>query len=277
MANFTAPRSDQTNFDDFAGGPKMITITGVRANEGSREQPISISYQGDEGKPYKPCLSMRRVLVYIWGADASKYVGRSMTLYGDPDVQFGGLKVGGIRISHMSHIDEPKSMPLTTTRARRALFTVQPLVRTATDAPTTATATKATPTAASATASAAQTPPTLADYAACKDAATFEQLEQRRADNWKKVPTADKPKLKEASDAAGARLREPKGEPFTLDGAPPDREAGAIAALEAAYKNGQQAVAEAWAQITTYYAEHKADVPMAVEAKFGEINEAMKE
>jgi hypothetical protein len=28
-----------------------------------------------------------------------------MTLYCDPEVQFGGMKVGGIRISHMSDID----------------------------------------------------------------------------------------------------------------------------------------------------------------------------
>jgi len=127
MAQFIAPKSDQLNSDDLIGGPITITVTSVSANEGSPEQPISIGFQGDDRKPYKPCKSMRRVMVAIWGADASKYVGRSMTLYRDPNVLFGGMKVGGIRISHMSGIDEAKTMALTASKAKRAPFTVQPL------------------------------------------------------------------------------------------------------------------------------------------------------
>lgn len=127
MANFIAPKSDQLNADDLIAGPITVTITGVSANESSPEQPISIAFKGDEGKPYKPCKSMRRVMVHVWGADASKYVGRSMTLYRDPKVQFGGMQVGGIRISHMTHIDEKKTMALTATRASRKPFTVHPL------------------------------------------------------------------------------------------------------------------------------------------------------
>lgn len=127
MAQFIAPKSDQLNADDLIGGPRTITVTAVSANEGSPEQPININFEGDDRKPYKPCKSMRRVMVAVWGADASKYVGRAMTLYRDAKVQFGGMQVGGIRISHMSHIDEPKTMALTATRAKRAPFTVQPL------------------------------------------------------------------------------------------------------------------------------------------------------
>src|SRR5690606_26574846 len=90
MTQFIAPKSDQLNADDLIAGPITIRISGVSANEGSPEQPISISFEGDDRKPYKPCKSMRRVMVHIWGADASKYVGRAMTLYRDPKVQFGG-------------------------------------------------------------------------------------------------------------------------------------------------------------------------------------------
>jgi hypothetical protein len=50
---------------------------------------------------------MRRVLVAMWGAEASAYVGRSLTLFRDPDVKFGGMETGGIRISHATHIDAP--------------------------------------------------------------------------------------------------------------------------------------------------------------------------
>jgi acetyl esterase/lipase len=70
---------------------------------------------------------MRRVLVRCWGADGNKYAGRRMTLYRDEGVQFGGIKVGGIRISHLSHIDGEITMALTATRAKRTPYTVKPL------------------------------------------------------------------------------------------------------------------------------------------------------
>lgn len=127
MSAFIAPKSDQINADDLIGGPRTITITGVSANEGSPEQPINIRFDGDDGKPFRPCKSMRRVMVNIWGPKASDYVGRSMRLYRDPKVQFGGMQVGGIRISHMSHIDEAKTMALTASKAKRAPFKVEPL------------------------------------------------------------------------------------------------------------------------------------------------------
>jgi hypothetical protein len=120
------PKSDQLNADDLICGPKTITITSVKIAMG--EQPVSIHYEGDDGKPYKPGKSMRRVLVQLWGNDSANYTGRSLTLYRDESVQFGGVMVGGIRISHASHIERPVTMALTTTRARRAPFTVQPLV-----------------------------------------------------------------------------------------------------------------------------------------------------
>ena len=121
-----APKSDQTNADDLITGPRTITVTKVSLLTAA-DQPIAINYEGDNGKPYKPCKSMRRVMVSIWGPDGATYAGRSMTLYRDPDVKFGGMAVGGIRISHMSHIEKPVTMALTVTRANRKPFTVQPL------------------------------------------------------------------------------------------------------------------------------------------------------
>jgi hypothetical protein len=70
---------------------------------------------------------MRRVLVHVWGKDGNAYVGRAMKVYRDPKVLFGGVEVGGIRISHMSHIDKAVTMALTMTRANKKPFTVQPL------------------------------------------------------------------------------------------------------------------------------------------------------
>lgn len=123
------PKSDQLNADDLVGTTKTITVTNVR--RGSADQPVIIDYEGDNGRPYKPCKSMRRVLIYSWGDDGRAWVGRSMTLYHDPEVKFGGVMVGGIRISHLSHIDGPKVMQLTATRGKKAPYRVDPIAVTA--------------------------------------------------------------------------------------------------------------------------------------------------
>ena len=127
MSNYIAAKSDQLNAEDLIAGPRTITITAVRANPGAPDQPVSVSFQGDDGKPWKPCKTTRRVLVRVWGADASKYVGRSLTLYRDPKVKFGGIEVGGIRISHMSHMDGDMTMALMASQKRMQPVTIKPL------------------------------------------------------------------------------------------------------------------------------------------------------
>ena len=118
-------KSSQLNTDDLIAGPKTIKITKVSA--GSAEQPVAVSFEGDGGKPWYPCKSMRRVLVAAWGADASQYVGRQVTLFRDPSVIYGGIAVGGIRVSHLSHLDGPLSIALTMTRQKRSPYKVIPL------------------------------------------------------------------------------------------------------------------------------------------------------
>lgn len=120
------PKSDQLNADDLIGQTRTIKVTKVLLC-GEAEQPIAINFEGDTGKPYKPCKGMRRVLVNAWGPDGNKYAGRSMTLYRDEKVKFGGLEVGGIRISHMSDIDKDVTMALTASKANRKPYTVHPL------------------------------------------------------------------------------------------------------------------------------------------------------
>lgn len=120
------PKSDQLNADDLIAGPITVTIQGVKRGS-SPEQPVDLEIDGGR-QPYKPCKSMRRVLIGAWGDDGRQWVGRSMTLFTDPEVKFGGVKVGGIRISHMSHIKGRLSMMLTTTRSKRSEYVVEPLV-----------------------------------------------------------------------------------------------------------------------------------------------------
>jgi len=118
MTTVIQPKSDQLNADSLQAGPMNIEITKVAINPGG-EQPITVSYRGDDGKPWKPCKSMARVLVAAWGPDASKYVGRSVTLFKDPTVTWGGMAVGGIRVSHMSDLDGPLTLALTATRGNK--------------------------------------------------------------------------------------------------------------------------------------------------------------
>lgn len=124
------PRSDQWNADDFTGGPRTFTVAGVKT--GAAEQKYDVELVEGEGRVWRPPLSMLRALMKAWGDDSLVWVGRRVTLYQDPTVRFGKEAVGGIRISHLSHIDKPLHMPLTVSRGTRKNFTVQPLP----DAPT---------------------------------------------------------------------------------------------------------------------------------------------
>jgi len=127
MNSVITPKSDQLNADTLIGGPRIITISDVSISPGT-EQPVTVRYDGDEGKPWKPCKSMSRVLVHAWGPDAKLYAGRLVELYLDPTVKWGGMAVGGVRISRMSHIERDLVMALTATKGKKAMVTVKPLV-----------------------------------------------------------------------------------------------------------------------------------------------------
>jgi len=119
------PKSDQLNADDLIAGPRTIRIASVSVNK-TPEQPVSVYYEGDDGRPWKPCLSMRRVLIALWGPKGSEYVGKRVTLYRDNSVTFGPMETGGIRVSH-ADVPADVKIALTATRGKRKLFVVKPL------------------------------------------------------------------------------------------------------------------------------------------------------
>ena len=86
------PKSDQLNADDLISGPMIVTVKSVTA--GSTEQPWNISIQED-GRAFRPCKTMRRVIVHCWGDDSRNWAGKRMRLIHDPAVVFGGARVGG--------------------------------------------------------------------------------------------------------------------------------------------------------------------------------------
>lgn len=127
MSNAVAPKSDQLNVDDFLPGEtRTIKITKV-VNRGGSDQPVSVFFDGDNGKPWKPCKSMCRVIAQVWGGQLANYKEKSLTLYVDPTVKFGGMTVGGLRISAMSGIDADTTIMLTTKRGIRTPFVIHPL------------------------------------------------------------------------------------------------------------------------------------------------------
>ncbi len=127
------PKSDQLNAEDImASGPRVVTIAGVSA--GDREQPLNIRLEGEK-RFFRPCKIMRRLLIILWGENGHDWVGQQLRLVYDPNVKFGGVVVGGIRISHLTGITEAQFVPLTVTRGIKAPYKIEPLLEAPAPAP----------------------------------------------------------------------------------------------------------------------------------------------
>lgn len=119
-----APASDQLDAIELVAGPRIFIIEKV--TKGSAEQPVNVHF-ADFPRPWRPSKGMRRVLAACWGVDASRWAGRRVELFLDPEVTFGKEKPGGTRISRLSDIDKPMSVPMLVSRGKSATFKVTPL------------------------------------------------------------------------------------------------------------------------------------------------------
>jgi hypothetical protein len=119
-----AANSDQLNADDLIGGPITVTIT--RVARGKADQPLDVSV-AETDRVWRPCKTVRRVLVAAWGADATTWPGGRVTLYRDPTVTWAGEPVGGIRVSHISGITGPMKVALAVKRGKRTVHAIEPL------------------------------------------------------------------------------------------------------------------------------------------------------
>jgi hypothetical protein len=122
IAKSIVPKSDQLNAEDLLSGPITVTVTDVK--QGTAEQPIAIIIDG-ERQPYKPCKTMRKMLVFCWSDQAANWIGKRLTLYADPDVKWAGVAVGGIRISHLSGIESQVMLMLSETKGKRKPIVVK--------------------------------------------------------------------------------------------------------------------------------------------------------
>lgn len=125
ISQFLLAKSDQLNADDIVAGPIVVRITNVRVTGGD-QQPVTVELDGGH-RPWKPCKTTMRVLAALWGPRAGEWVGRSVRLYRDPSVKYGGVEVGGIRISGMSHIDKPKVLTLSSSKKTKTEYRIEVL------------------------------------------------------------------------------------------------------------------------------------------------------
>ena len=127
LSDTVTSNGQQLNADDLISADKIITVTGIKRSA-SKQQPLSIDYYGMQvGRPFKPCLTMRKILFAEWGTDGRQWVGKSMKLYRDNEVKFGTEKTGGIRISHLSDIEKQATHHLLVSKTRRQEFVINKL------------------------------------------------------------------------------------------------------------------------------------------------------
>lgn len=185
MADISATLvSNSTQLDnvDLMSGPRVFTIVSATLNE-SAEQPLSIKL-AEYDRPWKPGLTVRRILSGIWSAETDDWTGRQVRLYRDESVKFGTSKTGGTRISHASHIDKTVTLTLPTSKGKFGEFTVKPLE-------------------AQATAPTPPPEPTAEQVAACTDVQTLYAMFNASTDEA----------IREQIKARKAELEQPADEP----------------------------------------------------------------
>lgn len=98
-------KSDQSNAADLIGAPVTGTVLRVEVKLDAKEQPVSVWLDClPRGRPWRPCKTAMRLLSEGWGPDTDRWVGRRLRLYHEPEVTFGRMQTGGIRVAAMSHI-----------------------------------------------------------------------------------------------------------------------------------------------------------------------------
>src|SRR5690554_1213237 len=116
-------KSDQLNAVDIMGCEPVIRIRDVVVRKG--DQPISVYFDGDNNRPWKPSKGMLRILAGAWGRDSKVWAGKSAQIYFEPTVMYAGKEVGGIRIRALSDIDSRGlSFALTINRQKREPYHV---------------------------------------------------------------------------------------------------------------------------------------------------------
>lgn len=125
LSKTTKGKIDQIDAE-LAKEPFIIKISHLTENS-DPQQPISIHWFNGDGIPFKPCLTMRRVLEKVWSKDGSTFKDRYIKLFNQKSVTFGKENTGGVRISHLSNIDKEITVRVKTKRGKYEDYSVKPL------------------------------------------------------------------------------------------------------------------------------------------------------
>lgn len=117
-------KSDRLNAEDLISSTITITVSQVTRYVNNGDNAFYLNYHNDNGRPFYPCKTMRKVIMAGWGEDGSVYIGRSMVLFCDPTAKWSGKEVGGVRISHLSHIEKRLILNLSETRGKKKQHTI---------------------------------------------------------------------------------------------------------------------------------------------------------
>ena len=117
-----AAKSDQIDADNLIGGITMdVTIKAVQRGP-SNEQPLQLVLEETE-KFYRPSKTYRRALIGCFGDEPSNWIGKRLRLVRNPDTMFGGVKVGGVEVSHAS-IEAPMVFMLQAKRGKKSAVSI---------------------------------------------------------------------------------------------------------------------------------------------------------
>lgn len=128
IAPFIESASDRIIGDDLIAGPQTYTITGAKGIVEDKKKRLRLDLDGS-AKPFIPCKGMARLMGHLWGPDASKWIGKTVTLYRDPDVRFGADMTGGVRICAASNIDAQQSVPIRISQKSVKTYKVDPIAQ----------------------------------------------------------------------------------------------------------------------------------------------------
>jgi len=135
IAELSAPVSEDLGAADLLAGP--ITVTIVKVTKASREGKPFAKIYTDCTKPWWCPKTQQRMLAKRWGWNGALWAGRRMTLWCDPGAEYGGVAVGGPRVTHMSGIKESFTEALNEKRkalkGKPLIVTIHPLPDTAPD------------------------------------------------------------------------------------------------------------------------------------------------
>lgn len=122
----TVGDSDRICTQHFPCGPRIFKMLRAEPHEENGKKGIKIFLKGED-LPYIPCLTVRRKLSHCGIVKATDVPGVHVRLYVEPDVHFGKEKVGGVRLSAISSINEKIEVYLQDRQKKKRRWIIQPL------------------------------------------------------------------------------------------------------------------------------------------------------